>query len=296
MPTVAALRERADAIVAQVLAENATRWESLSRHRPRARRADGPGDSQPAAARAHGEDARALADRDDAYLQVSALRELFGLDAGTEPDARRGRRRRLARRAASPQRTRLSPMAEAPLRLGTRGSALALAQAKLGRQGARRRARSCRSRPPAQTGAAWPAQAAEATRRASSREIEKALLDGEVDLGVHSAKDLPTELPEGLEIAGVPAREDPRDAYVGHVGSLGEVLPGARIGTSSLRRRAQLLALRPDLEVVELRGNVDTRLRPAGGGRLRRAGAGGRRPAAAGPGARRSPSRSSSTS
>ena len=77
---------------------------------------------------------------------------------------------------------------------------------------------------------------------------------------MHSAKDLPTDLPEGLEIAGVPEREDPRDAYVGHVDSLGEVPAGSRIGTSSLRRRAQILARRPDLEVVELRGNVDTRL------------------------------------
>ena len=100
----------------------------------------------------------------------------------------------------------------------------------------------------------------EATKSRFVREIERALLDGEVDLGVHSAKDLPTELPEGLEIAGVPEREDPRDAFVGHVDSLGEVPEGARIGTSSLRRRAQILALRPDLELVDLRGNVDTRL------------------------------------
>ena len=92
------------------------------------------------------------------------------------------------------------------------------------------------------------------------REIERALLDDEVDLGVHSAKDLPTDLPEGLEIAGVLPREDPRDAYVGHVTSLGDVPEGSRIGTSSLRRRAQILALRPDLDVAEVRGNVDTRL------------------------------------
>jgi len=86
------------------------------------------------------------------------------------------------------------------------------------------------------------------------------LLDGEVDLGVHSAKDLPTDLPEGLEIAGVLDREDPRDAYIGHVSSLGDVPEGARIGTSSLRRRSQILARRPDLNVVDVRGNVDTRL------------------------------------
>jgi hydroxymethylbilane synthase len=156
-------------------------------------------------------------------------------------------------------------MAERPLRLGTRGSALALAQAeqvakalgdaeivpiktsdghqpKTGRAGARPRISG-------------------GDKARFVREIERALLDGEVDLGIHSAKDLPTGLPEGLEIAGVPPREDPRDAFVGHVNSLGECPEGARIGTSSLRRRAQILARRPDLEVVELRGNVDTRLR-----------------------------------
>ncbi len=92
------------------------------------------------------------------------------------------------------------------------------------------------------------------------RGVERALLEGEVDLGVHSAKDLPGELPEGLAIAAVPGREESADAYVGSAASLGEVPEGARIGTSSLRRRAQLLALRADLEIVELRGNVDTRL------------------------------------
>jgi hydroxymethylbilane synthase len=93
------------------------------------------------------------------------------------------------------------------------------------------------------------------------RGIEAALLAGEVDLAVHSAKDLPGELPAGVALAGVPGREDPRDAFVGAAGSLDEVAAGARIGTASLRRRSQLLALRPDLELVELRGNVDTRLR-----------------------------------
>ena len=78
---------------------------------------------------------------------------------------------------------------------------------------------------------------------------------------MHSAKDLPSELPAGLEIAGVPAAETAADAYVGGAGSLDELPDSARIGTSSLRRRAQLLALRPDLQVVELHGNVDTRLR-----------------------------------
>jgi hydroxymethylbilane synthase len=92
------------------------------------------------------------------------------------------------------------------------------------------------------------------------KEIEEALLEGRVDLAVHSAKDVPAELPEGLAIVGVPERADPRDALCG-AGSLDELAHGAVVGTASLRRRAALLALRPDLDVRELRGNVDTRLR-----------------------------------
>lgn len=93
------------------------------------------------------------------------------------------------------------------------------------------------------------------------RGVERALLDGKADVGVHSAKDLPGELTEGLTLAAVPPREDPRDAWVGPGSSLDDVPEGARVGTASLRRRAQLLAARPDLEVHELHGNVDTRLR-----------------------------------
>jgi hydroxymethylbilane synthase len=85
--------------------------------------------------------------------------------------------------------------------------------------------------------------------------IERALLDGEADLAVHSAKDVPAQLAPGTVLLGSPPREDPRDALVG------ELRPGARVGTSSLRRRAQLLARHDDIELVELRGNVDTRLR-----------------------------------
>jgi hydroxymethylbilane synthase len=144
-------------------------------------------------------------------------------------------------------------MAEPPLRLGTRGSALALAQAE---QVAK--ALGGAEVVPIKTSGVPSRSGGDKARFV--REIERALLDGKVDLGVHSAKDLQTDLPDGLEIAGVPGREDPRDAYIGHVTSLGEVPAGARIGTSSLRRRAQILALRPDLEVVDLRGNVDTRL------------------------------------
>ena len=93
-----------------------------------------------------------------------------------------------------------------------------------------------------------------------TKEIEEALLDGRVDLGVHSAKDVPGELPDGLAIISVPERGDPLDSLVG-APSLAELREGARVGTSSLRRRSQLLAARPDLDVRELRGNVDTRLR-----------------------------------
>jgi hydroxymethylbilane synthase len=92
------------------------------------------------------------------------------------------------------------------------------------------------------------------------KEIEEALLAGEIDLAVHSAKDVPGVLPDGLAIVGVPERADPRDALCG-AAALDQLEPGAKVGTSSLRRRAQLLALRPDLAVSELRGNVDTRLR-----------------------------------
>jgi hydroxymethylbilane synthase len=143
-------------------------------------------------------------------------------------------------------------LTDAPVfRLGTRGSRLALAQAQsvadaLG--GAEVvSVRSTDSEP--------------GDKERFVRGVEQALIAGEVDLGVHSAKDLPGQRPDELRLAGVPGREDPRDAYVGAAPSLDAVPRGARIGTSSLRRRSQLLALRDDLEVVELRGNVDTRLR-----------------------------------
>jgi hydroxymethylbilane synthase len=93
------------------------------------------------------------------------------------------------------------------------------------------------------------------------RGVERALLNDEADLGVHSAKDLPAEMTEGLVIAAVPEREDAADAWIGDGASLDEVPEGARVGTASLRRRAQLLAVRPDLRIEELHGNVDTRLR-----------------------------------
>jgi hydroxymethylbilane synthase len=94
------------------------------------------------------------------------------------------------------------------------------------------------------------------------KEIEEALLVGTVDLAVHSMKDLPAELPEGLQIAAVPLREDPRDVLISGAGQEVDDLPaGARIGTGSLRRIVQLRSWRPDLEIVPIRGNLDTRIR-----------------------------------
>ncbi len=96
-----------------------------------------------------------------------------------------------------------------------------------------------------------------------TKEIEEALLDGRVDLAVHSLKDLPTTLPPGLVLGTITEREDPRDAFVARPGltSMDELPRRARVGTSSPRRRSQLLAWRSDLDLVELRGNVDTRLK-----------------------------------
>ncbi len=99
------------------------------------------------------------------------------------------------------------------------------------------------------------------------KEIEEALLQGDVDLAVHSMKDVPTALPDGLAILCIPPREDPRDALISHAGRTLDRLPkGSRIGTSSLRRQAQLLYRRPDLSITMLRGNLDTRLRKVGEG------------------------------
>jgi hydroxymethylbilane synthase len=142
------------------------------------------------------------------------------------------------------------------LRIGTRGSALALVQAEtvadaLG--GAEEIAvRSTDSDP--------------GDKERFVRGVEQALGAGEVDLGVHSAKDVPGQRPDELRLAGVAPREEPLDAYVGEASALAEVATGARVGTSSLRRRSQLLALRDDLDVIGLRGNVDTRLRKLGEG------------------------------
>ncbi len=97
------------------------------------------------------------------------------------------------------------------------------------------------------------------TKGLFTKEIEEALLQGTIDLAVHSLKDMPTDLPAGLTLAAIPEREDPRDALVG--ARLADLAQHARVGTSSLRRAAQLRSIRPDLEIENIRGNVDTRLR-----------------------------------
>ncbi len=139
------------------------------------------------------------------------------------------------------------------MRLGTRGSKLALVQAE---SVARRLggAEIVKITTLGDRGAAVE----DKSRWVS--ELERALLEGRIDLAVHSAKDVPTELTEGLALVAIPERADARDAICG-AGGIAELAPAARIGTSSVRRAAQLRALRDDLEVVELRGNVDTRLR-----------------------------------
>jgi hydroxymethylbilane synthase len=143
------------------------------------------------------------------------------------------------------------------LRLATRGSKLALAQAKQ---------------------VAKLLGGAEIVEASSDGEpgdksrfvnaVEAELLEGRADIGVHSAKDIPAAMTEGLVIAGVPEREAVEDAWLGRGSTIDGVPENSTVGTSSLRRRAQLLARRPDLEVVELHGNVDTRLRKLKGKKL----------------------------
>jgi hydroxymethylbilane synthase len=140
-----------------------------------------------------------------------------------------------------------------PLRLGTRGSPLALRQATLVAAAIDGEVEIVVLRVAGDRGEG-------ADKRRWVDEIEAALLDGRVDLAVHSAKDVPAELADGLELAGAPGRADPRDALCG-APSITALAPGARVGTSSVRRTAQLLALRDDLEIVPLHGNLDTRLR-----------------------------------
>ena len=141
------------------------------------------------------------------------------------------------------------------IRVGTRGSALALAQAEWvgSRLGVDYELVRVEAAGPVGDKSRWVS------------ELERALLADEADVAVHSAKDVPAELADGLELVAIPARQDPRDAICG-ASSLSALASGARVGTSSLRRAAQIRAFRDDLSVVEVRGNVDTRLRKLASG------------------------------
>jgi hydroxymethylbilane synthase len=153
------------------------------------------------------------------------------------------------------------------LRIGTRGSALALAQARavaaaLGAHTARGAGTELVT-----ITTAGDVDRARGDKSRWTGALEAALTAGEIDLAVHSAKDVPGELAPGTAIVATPRRADPLDVLVGER-TLDAVRGGARVGTSALRRRAQLLAARPDLEVTELRGNVDTRLRKRAAGEV----------------------------
>jgi hydroxymethylbilane synthase len=168
---------------------------------------------------------------------------------------------------------KLWPLMKNLLRIGTRGSQLALWQARWVRQAIEKQ---------------WPETKAELTIIKTTgdkitdvplakvggkglfvKEIEEALMDGRIDLAVHSMKDMPAELPHGLCISAVPERENPLDALISNNNrSLDQLPRGARVGTSSLRRASQLLHRRPDLNIRTLRGNLDTRLKKLSGGDL----------------------------
>lgn len=145
------------------------------------------------------------------------------------------------------------------IRIGTRGSALALAQARWVAE------RLADETELVTVTTAGDRGVSLADKSQWVAELEQALLEEQIDVAVHSAKDVPAELAPGLELVAIPARADPRDAICG-VSSLKAVAPGARIGTSSLRRQAQLRAEREDIDVVDVRGNVDTRLRKLAAG------------------------------
>ncbi|MGH2894179.1 MAG: hydroxymethylbilane synthase [Solirubrobacteraceae bacterium] len=147
------------------------------------------------------------------------------------------------------------------MRVGTRGSALALVQARWVAERLGPGAEVVEITTLGDRGAA----VGDKSRWIS--ELERALLDGRIDVAVHSAKDVPTELPQGLELVAIPERAAARDVICG-AASLAELAPGSRVGTSSLRRAAQVRAVRDDLQVCDLRGNVDTRLRKLAAGEV----------------------------
>ena len=261
LPTVSALREHGNELVEQVLAENAGRWESAS-----------PRDLARIEAVARAVMSRLLHEptirlrslsEERGHASLELVRELFGLreDAPAQepPRAELAEVHDLRRPPAARALTRASLM-----RLGTRASALALAQAQLVAELLQRAGRSDVEIVPIVTRGDRESAAAEPTaaRRgqvALGLRARAALLAGEIDVAVHSAKDVPGEPVDGLALVAAPPRAAAEDVLCG-AGGLDALAPGARVGTSSLRRAAQLLAAREDLQLVELRGNVDTRL------------------------------------
>lgn len=175
-----------------------------------------------------------------------------------------GSRRAQRDRAPGRHRRGVSPVA---LRIGTRGSALARVQAALVADALRAAQPGLRVELVEITTAGDRTQHTDAPMAGWGlgvfvKEIERALLDGQVDLAVHSLKDVPPDVPDGLVLAAIPERADPRDVLVTREGTPFEALPaGARVGTSSVRRAAFLRAARPDLAYVPIRGNVDSRYR-----------------------------------
>ena len=154
--------------------------------------------------------------------------------------------------------------------LGTRGSKLALVQARHVAENLRAAGLGVRVRVIKTTSDHLPETPLSVIDRRDvfTRQLDEALISGEVDLAVHSLKDVPTELPDGIELVAVTERHDPRDALLSASRFDVDGLPdGAVVATSSLRRRAQLLSRRPDLRIVEIRGNVDTRVRKLRAGR-----------------------------
>jgi hydroxymethylbilane synthase len=168
----------------------------------------------------------------------------------------------------------VTSQAASPLRVGTRTSELALRQARLVQAALTARGLESELVTYKTVGDKRLDESLSAigAKGLFTKELETALIKRKIDFAVHSLKDLPTESPEGLVVAAVLEREDPRDALVVNrrilAESLDELPRGSRVGTSSLRRRAQLLATRPDLEVAELRGNVQTRLMKIDEGRV----------------------------
>ena len=157
------------------------------------------------------------------------------------------------------------------LRLGTRGSKLALAQAELVRSALAAHRQDCELVILKTSGdRILDRSLADAGGKGLFvKELEEALLRNDVDIAVHSMKDVPTDLPAGLSLTAFLEREDPSEAFVSHKAmTIGELPRGARFGTSSVRRQAQVMRARPDLEIVLLRGNVDTRLRKLDDGEM----------------------------